>query len=80
MNLGKRDRKKIAEAALALAAERPWRDVTLADIAARTAAAGLASPAILYVGEVVALRPRLDWFGPAAEAAAYNADTAGDSP
>lgn len=53
---------------------------TLADIAARTAAAGLASPAILYVGEVVALRPRLDWFGPAAEAAAYNADTAGDSP
>lgn len=34
MTLGKRDRKKIAEAALALAAERPWRDVTLADIAA----------------------------------------------
>ena len=34
MNLGKRDRKKIAEAALALAATRPWRDVTLADIAA----------------------------------------------
>lgn len=34
MTLGKRDRKKIAETALALAAARPWRDITLADIAA----------------------------------------------
>ncbi len=34
MTLGKRDRRKIAEAALLLAAARPWRDVTLADIAA----------------------------------------------
>jgi len=38
MTLGKRDRKKIAQAALGLAAERPWRDVTLADIAAASEA------------------------------------------
>ena len=38
---------------------------TLGDIAARVATAGLASPAILYVGEVVALRAGLAWFRPA---------------
>lgn len=46
---------------------------TLADIAERAAAAGVSSPAILYVGDVVALRKDLDWFGPAAAGAAYNA-------
>jgi uroporphyrin-III C-methyltransferase/precorrin-2 dehydrogenase/sirohydrochlorin ferrochelatase len=46
---------------------------TLGDIAGRAAAAGIASPAILYVGDVVALHERLAWFGPAAGAAAYNA-------
>ncbi len=49
----------------------------LGDIAARAASAGLASPAILYVGEVVALRDRLDWFRPAAPTAAYNAQAEG---
>lgn len=50
---------------------------TLGDIAANAAAAGVSSPAILYVGDVVALRERLDWFRPAAGAAAYNAPTSG---
>lgn len=49
----------------------------LGNIAGLAAAAGLSSPAILYVGEVVALRERLDWFRPAAGAAAYNAPTSG---
>ncbi len=49
----------------------------LGDIAARAATAGLASPAILYVGEVVALSPRLNWFRPAAPTAAYNAQAGG---
>jgi uroporphyrinogen III methyltransferase/synthase len=35
---------------------------TLADIAARAAAAGLAAPAVLVVGAVVGLRARLAWF------------------
>lgn len=35
---------------------------TLADIAARAAAAGLERPAVVLVGPVVALRPALDWF------------------
>jgi len=51
---------------------------TLGDIAGRAEAAGVTSPAILYVGEVVALREQLDWFRPAAGAAAYNAPTSGD--
>jgi len=46
----------------------------LGDIAARAADAGVSSPAILYVGDVVALRDRLDWFRPVA---AYNAPTSG---
>lgn len=50
---------------------------SLGDIAARAASAGLASPAILYVGEVVALHDRLDWFRPAAPTAAYNAQAGG---
>ncbi|MEO7385803.1 MAG: siroheme synthase CysG [Gammaproteobacteria bacterium] len=50
---------------------------TLADIAAQAAAAGVSSPAILYVGDVVALRGRLDWFRPAAGSAAYNEQTSG---
>jgi len=52
---------------------------TLGDIAARAAAAGVSSPAILYVGDVVALRERLDWFRPAA-GAAYNAQPSGVPP
>ncbi|MCE5271875.1 uroporphyrinogen-III C-methyltransferase [bacterium] len=35
---------------------------TLADIAARVREAALAAPAIIVVGEVVALREKLDWF------------------
>ncbi|MEQ1802944.1 MAG: siroheme synthase CysG [Gammaproteobacteria bacterium] len=50
---------------------------TLASIAGQAAAAGVSSPAILYVGDVVALRDRLDWFRPAAGTAAYNASTSG---
>lgn len=50
---------------------------TLSDIAGKAAAAGVSSPAILYVGDVVALRERLGWFGPAAGAAAYNASMSG---
>ncbi|MET0547116.1 MAG: TetR family transcriptional regulator [Caulobacterales bacterium] len=34
MTLGKRDRKKLAESAIQLAAQSPWRDISLADIAA----------------------------------------------
>jgi uroporphyrin-III C-methyltransferase/precorrin-2 dehydrogenase/sirohydrochlorin ferrochelatase len=34
---------------------------TLADIASRSTDAGMASPALLYVGEVIELAPRLDW-------------------
>lgn len=50
---------------------------TLGDIAALAAAAGVSSPAILYVGAVVALRDQLEWFKPAAAAAAYNAHPEG---
>ncbi|MBN8281401.1 MAG: uroporphyrinogen-III C-methyltransferase, partial [Gammaproteobacteria bacterium] len=46
---------------------------TLRDIAGKAEAAGIGSPAILYVGDVVALREQLAWFGPAAGTAAYNA-------
>lgn len=42
---------------------------TLADIAEKAAAAGVESPAILYVGAVVGLAPRLAWFRPAGETA-----------
>jgi uroporphyrin-III C-methyltransferase len=38
---------------------------TLATIAEVSAAAGIAAPALLVVGEVVRLRERLDWFEPA---------------
>jgi uroporphyrin-III C-methyltransferase/precorrin-2 dehydrogenase/sirohydrochlorin ferrochelatase len=38
---------------------------TLGDIAARSAEAGIGSPALLYVGEVVALAAQLDWQTPA---------------
>jgi uroporphyrin-III C-methyltransferase/precorrin-2 dehydrogenase/sirohydrochlorin ferrochelatase len=50
---------------------------TLGDIAGRVSAAGVTSPAILYVGDVVALRARLDWFRPAAPGAAYNEQHSG---
>jgi siroheme synthase len=50
---------------------------TLGDIAGKVNAAGLTSPAILYVGNVVALRSSLDWFSPAASDAAYNAQRSG---
>ncbi len=50
---------------------------TLGDIAGKAATAGVSSPAILYVGDVVALRERLDWFRPAAAPAAYNEATSG---
>jgi uroporphyrin-III C-methyltransferase/precorrin-2 dehydrogenase/sirohydrochlorin ferrochelatase len=46
---------------------------TLGTIAGLVAEAGLASPAILYVGDVVGLRGPLDWFRPAAPAAAVAA-------
>jgi uroporphyrin-III C-methyltransferase/precorrin-2 dehydrogenase/sirohydrochlorin ferrochelatase len=36
---------------------------TLADLPERVAAAGLGSPALVIVGEVVRLREKLDWFG-----------------
>jgi uroporphyrin-III C-methyltransferase / precorrin-2 dehydrogenase / sirohydrochlorin ferrochelatase len=42
---------------------------TLADIAAKTAAAGLKGPSIIIIGTVVTLRERLAWFEPNAEAA-----------
>ena len=35
---------------------------TLADLAARVAEAGLKSPSLIIVGEVVALRDELAWF------------------
>jgi uroporphyrin-III C-methyltransferase/precorrin-2 dehydrogenase/sirohydrochlorin ferrochelatase len=38
---------------------------TLADIAQRSADAGIGSPALLYVGEVVALAGHLGWYTPA---------------
>jgi uroporphyrin-III C-methyltransferase / precorrin-2 dehydrogenase / sirohydrochlorin ferrochelatase len=41
---------------------------TLADIAAKTAAAGLKGPSIIIIGTVVTLRERLAWFEPNAEA------------
>ncbi len=50
---------------------------TLGDIAGQVSAAGVTSPAILYVGDVVALRSRLDWFRPAAPGAAYNEQHSG---
>jgi uroporphyrin-III C-methyltransferase/precorrin-2 dehydrogenase/sirohydrochlorin ferrochelatase len=37
---------------------------TLADIAEKTAAAGLKGPAIIIIGTVVTLRDRLAWFEP----------------
>ncbi len=52
----------------------------LGDIAGKAAAAGVSSPAILYVGDVVALREQLDWFRPAAGTAAYNEATSGAPP
>lgn len=46
---------------------------TLGDLAPRVAAAGLSSPALLYVGEVVSLAGNLGWFSPAGPVAdAYN--------
>jgi len=51
---------------------------TLGDIAPLAAAAGVSSPAILYVGDVVALRAGLDWFRPATDAAAYNSEESGE--
>ena len=36
---------------------------TLADLSARVAEAGLESPCLIIVGEVVRLRDELDWFG-----------------
>jgi uroporphyrin-III C-methyltransferase len=36
---------------------------TLADLAARVARAQMRPPAIVFIGDVVALRDRLDWFG-----------------
>ncbi|MBI3636805.1 MAG: hypothetical protein HY216_11460, partial [Candidatus Rokubacteria bacterium] len=39
---------------------------TLADIAAKAAAARLEPPVLIVVGDVVALRGTLDWFGPRA--------------
>jgi uroporphyrin-III C-methyltransferase/precorrin-2 dehydrogenase/sirohydrochlorin ferrochelatase len=50
---------------------------TLGDIAGKASAAGLTSPTILYVGDVVALRSRLDWFSPAESGAAYNEKLSG---
>ncbi len=41
---------------------------SLADIVARVAAAGLRPPALVFVGDVVRLRPRLAWFTGVAEA------------
>ena len=40
---------------------------TLADIAEKTAAAGLKGPSIIIIGTVVSLRGRLDWFEPHVE-------------
>jgi uroporphyrin-III C-methyltransferase/precorrin-2 dehydrogenase/sirohydrochlorin ferrochelatase len=42
---------------------------TLADIAEKTAAAGLKGPSIIIIGTVVTLRDRLAWFEPGATAA-----------
>jgi uroporphyrin-III C-methyltransferase/precorrin-2 dehydrogenase/sirohydrochlorin ferrochelatase len=55
-------------AAVVIAGTLPEQRVirgTLADIAARSAAAGIGSPALLYVGEVVALAAQPDWQAPA---------------
>jgi siroheme synthase len=51
----------------------------LGEIARLAAATGLSSPAILYVGDVVALRERLEWFRPVADSAAYNAQETGET-
>ena len=37
---------------------------TIADIAAKAAAHGLRGPTIIIVGEVVALRDKLNWYTP----------------
>lgn len=37
-------------------------DGTLADIAAKSSAAGLAAPVVTVIGEVAGLRPRINWF------------------
>ena len=42
---------------------------TLADLAARVDAAGLSSPCLTIVGEVVRLRESLEWFETAAQQA-----------
>ncbi len=59
-------------AALVVQATTPEQRVlsaTLATLPAMAAAAGLASPALLLVGEVVALHAQLGWFAPGADAA-----------
>jgi uroporphyrin-III C-methyltransferase/precorrin-2 dehydrogenase/sirohydrochlorin ferrochelatase len=46
---------------------------TLADLAARVEAAGLSSPCLTIVGEVVRLRESLEWFETAAQPATAGA-------
>src|SRR5262245_23242024 len=58
--------KPSTPAALVRWATLPEQEVvtgTLADIVARARAARIRPPALLVAGEVVRLRPRLDWFG-----------------
>lgn len=50
---------------------------TLANIAARAAADGITSPSILYIGDVVALQPRLEWNRPAGSDTTSNERTSG---
>ena len=63
-----RGRSDNTPAAVVIAGTLPEQRIitgTLADIAQRSAEAGLGSPALLYVGEVVALAGALGWQPPA---------------
>ncbi|MCL4779321.1 MAG: siroheme synthase CysG [Gammaproteobacteria bacterium] len=70
-----RGRGSQTPAAVVIAGTLPEQRIisgTLADIAARSAEAGIGSPALLYVGEVVGLAGQLGWQTPASTAARPN--------
>lgn len=61
ISLGKGDDTPVAVIGSGTLAEQQTVTGTLADIAARAAAAGISSPAMIVVGRVVSLRSRLGW-------------------